>query len=211
MSDSMSIPAADAAPPLTQAALATRAAIIETADRLYRTLGIHKTTVADIARELRMSPANIYRFFPSKAAITEAIAEALLERIVGGAWAIARGPLAAPDRLRALARLLRDQTVALFFHERRMHDMVTVAMEEHWSVVERYKAALEQAILHIVRDGAAAGVFGGLPPEQASRLIHASWVIFLHPTLVQQCQEQEDLPAVADAMVEFCLRALRPD
>ena len=52
---------------------ATRAAIVEAAERLFRTLGYQKTTVADIARALRMSPANVYRFFPSKAAINEAI------------------------------------------------------------------------------------------------------------------------------------------
>jgi Bacterial regulatory proteins, tetR family len=43
--------------------------IVVTARRLYRQLGPRKTTVADIARELRMSPANIYRFFGSTPAI----------------------------------------------------------------------------------------------------------------------------------------------
>jgi AcrR family transcriptional regulator len=35
-------------------------------------MGYQKTAVADIARELGMSPANVYRFFPSKSAINEA-------------------------------------------------------------------------------------------------------------------------------------------
>jgi AcrR family transcriptional regulator len=203
--------AAPTAAALTPAAQATRTSIMETADRLYRTLGIHKTTVADIARELRMSPANVYRFFPSKAAITEAIAEALLDQILAGIWGIARSDRPAPDRLRALAQLLQEQTIALFFHERRMHDMVTVAMDEHWSAIERYKSSLEQAILLIVRDGMTEGTFGGMPPEQASRLIHSAWILFIHPVLVEQCQDTEDLPALAQAMAEFCLRALRPD
>ena len=51
---------------------ATRARIEETAERLFRTMGYQKTAVADIARELGMSPANVYRFFPSKSAINEA-------------------------------------------------------------------------------------------------------------------------------------------
>ena len=44
----------------------TRARIMETAETLFRRLGYAKTTVADIASELGMSPANVYRFFPSK-------------------------------------------------------------------------------------------------------------------------------------------------
>ncbi|HET7714600.1 MAG TPA: TetR family transcriptional regulator, partial [Bauldia sp.] len=39
----------------------TRARIVETAEGLFRRLGFAKTTVADIAAELGMSPANVYR------------------------------------------------------------------------------------------------------------------------------------------------------
>jgi len=204
-------PLAEAPPPLTPAALATRAAIVDTAERLFRTLGYQKTTVADIARELRMSPANIYRFFASKGAINEAIAERLLDQILAGIRAVTDSAASPPDRLRALFGLLQEQTMALFFDERRMHDMVRVAMDEHWAVIERYKDGVDQAILKIIRDGTEAGVFGGLPPERAMRMVHAACVVFGHPTLVEQCQHTHDLRAQAQEMAEFCLRALRPD
>jgi Bacterial regulatory proteins, tetR family len=42
------------------------------AERLFRQIGFQKTTVADIARELHMSPANVYRFFAAKSEINEA-------------------------------------------------------------------------------------------------------------------------------------------
>ena len=42
------------------------------ADELFRQFGFGKTTVADIAAELGMSPANIYKFFSSKEAIIQA-------------------------------------------------------------------------------------------------------------------------------------------
>jgi Bacterial regulatory proteins, tetR family len=44
----------------------TRARIMDTAEALFRRLGFAKTAVADIAAELKMSPANVYRFFPSR-------------------------------------------------------------------------------------------------------------------------------------------------
>ena len=43
-----------------------KACILATAERLFRDVGYLKTTVADIAKTLKMSPANIYRFFDSK-------------------------------------------------------------------------------------------------------------------------------------------------
>src|SRR5262250_1064455 len=68
----------------------TRARIMDTAEALFRRMGFAKTAVADIAAELKMSPANIYRFFPSKNAIVEAIAQQCLAEVEDKAWAIAR-------------------------------------------------------------------------------------------------------------------------
>jgi AcrR family transcriptional regulator len=48
-----------------------RARILGAAEERFRRVGHHRTSVADIAAELGMSPANIYRFFPSRNAIDE--------------------------------------------------------------------------------------------------------------------------------------------
>ncbi len=48
--------------------------IIEVAEHLFGRIGFQETTILDIARESRMSPVDVYRFFPSKAEIHEAIA-----------------------------------------------------------------------------------------------------------------------------------------
>lgn len=197
--------------PLSPAATATHAAIVDTAERLFRTLGYQKTTVADIARELRMSPANVYRFFPSKSAINEAICGRKLGEMDEAVWAVARGSASPPDRIRAMFRLLQAQTVAVFFQERQMHDMVAAALEEHWPVIDAHIRAIDTAFRHIVMDGQAQGLFGRLDPEQAGKLLHATCPLFTHPTLVQQCAATKDLPQLAQAMAEFCLRALRPD
>jgi len=54
-----------------------RERILTTAERLFREIGYQKTTVADIARDLRMSPANVYRFFDSKKSINAGVARAI--------------------------------------------------------------------------------------------------------------------------------------
>ena len=69
----------------------TRERIIETADAMFRRLGFAKTAVADIAAELRMSPANVYRFFSSKNAIVEAICQRCLSELDDKAWAVVPG------------------------------------------------------------------------------------------------------------------------
>ena len=60
---------------LSQPERDTRLCIVDTAERLFKAIGYQKTTVADIAKTLRMSPANVYRFFDSKKSINEAVLE----------------------------------------------------------------------------------------------------------------------------------------
>ncbi|MCK1358544.1 helix-turn-helix domain-containing protein [Bradyrhizobium sp. 199] len=45
-----------------------RARILGAAEERFRRVGHHRTSVADIAAEFGISPANIYRFFPSSLA-----------------------------------------------------------------------------------------------------------------------------------------------
>jgi AcrR family transcriptional regulator len=189
---------------------ATRAAIVETAERLFRTLGYQKTTVADIARELHFSPANVYRFFASKAAINEAIAARLLSDLTSRAWDIARSDAPAPERLVALYRLLQQQTTSLFFEEKRMHDMVAAALEEHWSIIDAYIHEIDASLAHIVADGQAEGAFAALDPDETGRLLHATMIAFTHPQVMQECGSDKDLAALAEGMAQFALRALRP-
>src|SRR6202048_778803 len=80
----------------------TRERILEVAERLFRESGYQKTTVADIAKVLRMSPANVYRFFDSKKAIHEGVARTLMGGGEQAAEAIATGRGPAACRLREL-------------------------------------------------------------------------------------------------------------
>ena len=98
----------------------TRERILVVAERLFRQIGYQKTTVADIAKELRMSPANVYRFFDSKKSIHEGVARTLMGEVEVEAQRIARAARAGgsppprddqdhqPHEHRALCRRFQD-------------------------------------------------------------------------------------------------------
>ena len=80
----------------------TQSHIVVKANELVRRFGLTRATVADIAAALGMSPANIYKLFPSKDAIIEAVAEqglAELKRTIEAAIASSPGALAGIDSL----------------------------------------------------------------------------------------------------------------
>src|SRR6185437_8442086 len=99
----------------------TRARIIETAEALFRRLGFAKTAVADIAGELGMSPANVYRFFPSKNAIVEAICQRCLGELDEKAWAVARSRGSAATRLERLFLEIMKYHLENLIVEKRVH------------------------------------------------------------------------------------------
>ena len=66
-----------------------RERILVTAERLFREIGYQKTTVADIAKALQMSPANVYRFFDSKKSINAGVARRLMGEVEQASQAIA--------------------------------------------------------------------------------------------------------------------------
>jgi AcrR family transcriptional regulator len=70
----------------------THRQIVEVAERLFRQIGFQKTMVADIARELHMSPGNVYRFFAAKSEINKAVCLDILSRIEAEAEKIAAPP-----------------------------------------------------------------------------------------------------------------------
>jgi AcrR family transcriptional regulator len=191
----------------------TRRRIEDAAEKLFRTMGYQKTAVADIARDLGMSPANVYRFFPSKSAINQAIAARMLNGVEADLWRIARGDGPAPDRLADLLRTLHRRHLALFFTERRLHDMVTAAMSEHWEVVERFIHGIGTAVRHIVMDGIAEGVFARTDPERAAKTIKQASLAFMHPVMIAECvgrnTPEEEMAADLEALIELVLRGLR--
>ena len=189
----------------------TRARIIETAEMLFRRMGFAKTAVADIAAELRMSPANIYRFFASKNAIVEAICQRCLAELEEKAWAIARSPGPASQRLEQLIMAIVTHHKDNFLTERRVHDMVLVAIEHSWDVIRTHKHVMLSVAERIVREGVATGEFEPVDPAVTARHIMRSLVAYIHPLLIVHClEEHEDLDTEPRAALRFLLRSITP-
>src|ERR1700749_3386501 len=101
----------------------TRERILVVAERLFREIGYQKTTVADSAKVLRMSPANVYRFFDSKKAIHEGVARSLMGEVEDAAQAIAAGRGSAASRVRELMTTVHRMTSERYLGDSKLHAM----------------------------------------------------------------------------------------
>ncbi|MEN3382859.1 MAG: hypothetical protein V7608_2903 [Hyphomicrobiales bacterium] len=189
----------------------TRARIVETAEALFRRLGFAKTAVADIAGELGMSPANVYRFFPSKNAIVEAICQRCLGELDEKAWAVARSRASAGARIERLFLEIMKYHLENLIEEKRVNDIVLVAMENNWEAVQAHMERIRAIIEVILRDGIESGEFERVEPHETSLLIKKAMVAFCHPLMLAEgLQDGQDLDPQARATIRFLLRAITP-
>jgi AcrR family transcriptional regulator len=189
----------------------TRARIMETAEALFRRLGFAKTTVADIAAELGMSPANVYRFFPSKNAIVEAICRRSLSEVEQKAWTVSRSKIPAAQRMERLILEILAYHKENLLVEKRVHDMVLVAIEQNWNAILAHKEVMRTVMELILRDGIEAGDFRAVDARETSNVLMRSLIGFCHPVLVAQAlQDGHDLETEARETVRFLLRAITP-
>ena len=182
--------------------------ILDAAERLFRHYGYYKTNVADIARDLGMSPANIYRFFKSKAEIHEALAERLLSAGERIARDIAALPASAGERLRQFVMSQHQFTVETMFDEEKIHEMVVVAMENQWAVIEKHIDREREIVAEIIQDGINAGEFLEQDAMVAAKCFCSAMACLVHPQMVAQCPPNNNR-ATPEQLVNFMLRALR--
>lgn len=184
----------------------TRQTIVDTAERFFRDIGYQKTTVADIAKSLRMSPANVYRFFDSKKSINEAVLERYKREQEEAIATIADEDRPASERLRDILATSYRLNVARFAGHARMQEMVCAAMEESWDAIIAHIERFDMVLRRVVADGIARGEFRPMEPAHATGCIRTAMIRFMHPLLITQC---ECIPGPnPDEMIAFILSAL---
>src|SRR2546422_441758 len=80
--------------------------ILEVTEDVLRRFGLAKATVVDVARALDVSHGSVYRHFPSKASLRDAVAKRWLDRANAPLQKIAEGSGPAPARLERWLRAM---------------------------------------------------------------------------------------------------------
>src|SRR5579859_2439063 len=186
-----------------------RARILEVAEEHFRRIGYQKTSMAYIASELGMSPANVYRFFPSRDAVNEAICGRIVDGVADIVVAIARTNASASERLSQLLTAVHLHKKMTLVKEKHMHDLTVVATQENWAIIKAHIERMVRIFETIIREGIEAGEFDFEDPAEAARAVKSAFVPFFHPILIQHCvQHGEDTEAGLRDQIRFILKGL---
>ncbi len=155
--------------------------IIEVAERLFRRVGFQKTTISDIARELQMSPANVYRFFGAKAEINEAVACRMLREIEGFVADIGKQQGPAGEKLRGVIALIEKLNAQRSVSDRKLHELFVTAYDENWPIMRGHFDMLDKTLAQIIGQGMDTGEFRTGDAELAATLVRSAVIRFCHP------------------------------
>ena len=186
----------------------TRDRILEVAERLFRQIGYQKTTVGDIAKELRMSPANVYRFFESKKAIHQSVARGLMGEVELEAQRIVARPGPVIPRFRELLTTINRMNTERYVGDSKLHEMVEIAMQEDWDVCVTHMECIAGVVGQMIAQGVATGEFEAPDLQLAALCACTAMMRFFHPQMIAQCTTKPG-PTI-DQMIDFVIAGLSP-
>lgn len=186
----------------------TRDRIVASASAQIQRHGHIKTTVADVAKHCGMSPANIYRFFPTKAALIEAVSEIWLSIAEENARAIASRPISAAGRVREFVLGVHEFNRDRYTRDGEVHETCVAATTERWPIVARHEKTLTDIFAIILRDGIDSGEFEIEDVERTAAVMTSAMLKFHNPIMVAQ-YHGESLIEQATALSDFMLKAIR--
>lgn len=177
--------------------------IVRAADSRFRHYGYRKTTMAEIARDVDMSTANIYRYFASKEEIMAACAERYIDQRMQKLHAIVTGTstsAAAKIRDYALATLHFSHNLAM--KNDKIYELIEVIKQRKPEIIHQRVRQETGLIRQILEEGQEAGEFDVENPEETALAIHSSLVLFDVP-LFMDLYPLEEFEKMADAITRL--------
>jgi AcrR family transcriptional regulator len=150
--------------------------ILEVTEDVLRRYGLAKATVVDVARALDVSHGSVYRHFPSKASLREAVAKRWLDRLSAPLLKIAEASGPAPARLDKWLRTMFSIKHKRLGDDPEMFATYLTLAREACKSVNCHKDCLVDQIALILSDGVKQGTFEVADVKVSARAIFASTI-----------------------------------
>ncbi len=155
-----------------------------------------------------MSPANVYRFFESKKAIHQAVAESLMGEVELEAQRIVAKPGPVRERFRELLTTVNRMNTERYVGDSKLHEMVEIAMQEDWEVCVSHIHRVTETIGAVIAQGVASGDFEAADVPLAALCTCTAMIHFFHPQMIAQANNKPG-PTI-DQMIDFVIAGLSP-
>jgi AcrR family transcriptional regulator len=181
--------------------------ILEATEDVLRRFGLAKATVVDVARALDVSHGSVYRHFPSKQSLRQAVAKRWLDRANAPLEQIAETSGPAPARLERWLRTMFEIKYKKVTDDPEMFATYLTLAREACEVVKAHKERLVAQLAHILSDGVQQGAFEVADVKVSARAVFDATIRYHHPAHSDEWSDPQT-PARIDALLALLLRGL---
>jgi AcrR family transcriptional regulator len=192
---------------MNEAVVLTSERILEVTEDVLRRYGLAKATVVDVARALDVSHGSVYRHFPSKASLREAVAKRWLDRVSAPLEQIAAEQGPARAKLERWLRALFDSKYKRVCEDPEMFATYLTLAREACKVVKGHKEHLICQLESILTDGVAQRAFAIDDVKATAGAIFDATSRFHHPAHSDEWSDPSH-EARLNAVLALLLRGL---
>ncbi|PZU82869.1 MAG: TetR/AcrR family transcriptional regulator [Chelatococcus sp.] len=188
----------------------SEARILAVAGEHLRKFGLKRFTVVAVAEEAGMTHANVYRYFPSRTALVDAVVDAWLKQAERRLADIADGPDPADDKLERLILGLAKANRDLLAEEPHLFAALSQAVAKRHAISRRNRARVRALFERVVDEGMATGVFEPRDRDRAIAFLIDATHRFIHPAslALEADVPQASVDARLSTLIRVALRVL---
>jgi AcrR family transcriptional regulator len=181
--------------------------ILEATEEVLRRYGLAKATVVDVARALDVSHGSVYRHFPSKASLRQAVAKRWLDRANAPLQKIAEATGPAPARLEKWLRTMFEIKYKKVCEDPEMFATYLTLAREACAAVKAHKERLVDQVAHIISDGVKQGAFQVADVKATARAVFDATTRYHHPAHSDEWKDPAQAERI-DALLALLLKGL---
>jgi AcrR family transcriptional regulator len=181
--------------------------ILEATEDVLRRFGLAKATVVDVARALDVSHGSVYRHFPSKASLRDAVAKRWLDKANEPLCKLAADTGPAPQRLDKWLRTMFAIKQKKVCDDPEMFATYLALARDAREVVKAYKEKQIDLIAKILSDGVTQGVFQIDDVKATAQAVFDATVRYHHPAHADEWRDCQ-CPERIDALLSLLFKGL---
>ena len=182
--------------------------ILDAALERFKHYGLSKTTMAEIAFDVNMSTANLYRYFKNKDEIALACSHRCLQDRTTQLENIANNTsLRADEKISTFFKTILNITYQHTQNNPNINELVTNIADKHQSVIHKKNNAERLIIEKILKQGIKEYIFEITDISEMVIAVHTSLHIFQHPVAVK-IHDIDTLNQMASATCNLVLNGL---
>ncbi|MCW8902050.1 MAG: TetR/AcrR family transcriptional regulator [Gammaproteobacteria bacterium] len=182
--------------------------ILDAAEARFRTYGFGKTTMAEIASDIDMSTANLYRYFENKMAIGSAMAErCICDRETILKEVVSRQGITESTRLKIFVLAMLNYGHSQVSNEPKMSELIDIIIKKRADIVQQQVKTDNEFISTILQQGCDSEEFAIENVAEMAGYVQAAIVKFSSPFFINMFPIEE-LERLAKGVVLLILNGL---